>query len=60
RDAKTGKWIIYCPKCYAGKRWQEVADKSAWLRSLKAWAKTAEDKARVKLHVPEAIEAEVV
>ncbi|MEM1929030.1 MAG: hypothetical protein QXH81_03585, partial [Thermofilaceae archaeon] len=42
RDAKTGKWIIYCPKCYAGKRWQEVADKSAWLRSLKAWAKTAE------------------
>ncbi|MEM4455437.1 MAG: hypothetical protein QXT28_12035, partial [Thermofilaceae archaeon] len=59
RDPRTGKWTVYCPKCYANKRWKEVADKTMWLRSLKAWIKEEKDKARVKLHAPEQVEKEL-
>jgi hypothetical protein len=45
---------VYCPKCYANKRWKEVADKREWVRSLKAWLKTAGEPARAKDHAPDA------
>ena len=60
KDPETGRWIVYCSKCYANKRWKEITDTKPWLRGLKAWAKAAEDKARVKAHTPDAVETEVV
>jgi hypothetical protein len=44
---------VYCPKCYANKRWKEVADKREWQKALKAWLKTAGESARVKDHAPD-------
>ncbi|MEM3942805.1 MAG: hypothetical protein QXJ59_01860 [Thermofilaceae archaeon] len=60
KDPETDRWIVYCPKCYANKRWKEVTDTKPWLRGLKAWAKTAEEKDRIKAHTPDAVETEVV
>jgi len=46
---------VHCPKCYANKRWKEVRDRAEWVRSLKAWMKTAREgeSARVKDHAPD-------
>ncbi|MEM1523076.1 MAG: hypothetical protein QXU69_08615 [Thermofilaceae archaeon] len=60
RDRETGKWVVYCPKCYANKRWREVENKTEWLRSLRAWARSAGERGRVKMHAPDEVEAEVV
>jgi len=52
---------VYCPKCYANKRWREVKSKAEWLRSLKAWRKIAKDEElnRAKQHTPDDAESEV-
>jgi hypothetical protein len=46
---------VYCPKCYANKRWREVRDRGEWVRSLRAWLKTAGEgeRARAKDHAPD-------
>jgi hypothetical protein len=44
---------VYCPKCYANKRWREVRDRAEWVRSLKAWLKTAGEQARARDHAPD-------
>lgn len=56
---ESGK--VYCPKCYANKRWKEVKDKKQWLQGLKAWRKIAKDEEfnRAKLHTPDDAEGEV-
>ena len=52
---------VFCAKCYANKRWREVKSKAEWLRSLKAWRKTAKDEElnREKQHTPDDAESEV-
>jgi LIM domain. len=52
---------VYCPKCYANKRWKEVKDKKQWLQSIKAWRKIAKDEEfnRAKTHTPDDAESEV-
>jgi hypothetical protein len=52
---------VYCPKCYANKRWKEVPDKKQWIKSLKAWRKIAKDEEfnRTKQHTPDNAENEV-
>jgi len=52
---------VYCPKCYANKRWKEVKDKKQWLQSLKAWRKIAKDEElnKAKTHTPDDAESEV-
>jgi len=45
---------VYCPKCYANKRWREVPDRREWVRSLKAWLKAAGERTRVEDHAPDA------
>jgi hypothetical protein len=52
---------VYCPKCYANKRWKEVKDKKQWLQSIKAWRKIAKDEEfnRAKTHTPDDAEKEV-
>jgi hypothetical protein len=53
---------VYCAKCYANKRWKEVKDKTEWIKSMKAWLKSAgdNDKARVKEHIPDGAKDEGV
>ncbi|MEM1631882.1 MAG: hypothetical protein QXX83_07100 [Thermofilum sp.] len=60
RDPGTGTWVVFCPKCYANKRWREVEEKGVWIRSLRAWWRSGADKARVKMHTPDEVEGEVV
>ena len=52
---------VYCPKCYANKRWKEVKNKTQWISSLKGWHKIAkeQEKERAKYHTPDKIEHEV-
>jgi hypothetical protein len=52
---------VYCPKCYANKRWKEVENKTQWINSLKGWHKIAkeQEKERAKYHTPDKIEHEV-
>jgi hypothetical protein len=52
---------VYCPKCYANKRWKEVPSKSEWKKSLKAWRKNAQSEEfnRAKQHTPDDAEDEV-
>jgi hypothetical protein len=52
---------VYCPKCYANKRWKEVRDKREWVRSLKAWRRIAQgdEQTRAKDHTPDDAEDEV-
>jgi hypothetical protein len=51
--------IVYCPKCYAIKRFKEldVKARNEWIKQLKVWVKKISDaeKDRVKLHIPDAI-----
>jgi len=52
---------VYCPKCYANKRWKELDAKAraAWQKALKAWLKRAQDEElnRAKAHAPDGAEA---
>jgi len=52
---------VYCPKCYANKRWKEVKNKGEWIKSIKAWRKIAKDQEleRAKYHTPDNAENEV-
>jgi len=52
---------VYCPKCYANKRWKEMRGRREWVRSLKAWRKIAQgdELARAKDHTPDDAEGEV-
>jgi hypothetical protein len=56
---ESGK--VYCPKCYANKRWKEVKDKTLWIKSLKGWHKNAKEQEleRAKYHTPDNIKHEV-
>lgn len=56
---ESGK--VYCPKCYANKRWKEVKDKTLWIKSLKGWHKIAKEQEleRAKYHTPDNIIHEV-
>ena len=44
-------WVVYCPKCYAEKRYGEVADKALWMRSWRSWV--ARDWDRARMHAPD-------
>jgi hypothetical protein len=52
---------VYCPKCYANKRWKELDAKAqaAWQKALRAWLKNAREQEfdRAKDHAPDAAEA---
>jgi len=56
--AEGGK--VFCPKCYANKRWKELDAKAraAWQKALKAWLKRAQDEElnRAKAHAPDGAE----
>jgi hypothetical protein len=51
---------VYCPKCYANKRWKEIdaEAQAAWQRALRAWLKRtrSEELKRVKDHTPDETE----
>jgi len=53
---------VYCPKCYGEKRWKEVKEKAAWLKSLRAWLKVAkgEERGRAMLHIPDEAKPRVI
>ena len=53
---------VYCPKCYAKKRWKEVKEKAPWLKSLRAWLKVAkeEERGRAMLHIPDEAKPRVI
>jgi hypothetical protein len=50
---------VYCPKCYANKRWHEIDAKARaeWQKALKAWLKRAqsEELKRAKEHAPDGV-----
>jgi uncharacterized Zn finger protein (UPF0148 family) len=56
--AESGK--VYCPKCYANKRWKELDAKAqkAWQKALKAWLKNARDEElkHARDHAPDGAE----
>ncbi|MCC6049691.1 MAG: hypothetical protein LM580_03235 [Thermofilum sp.] len=50
---------VYCPKCYANKRWKELDAKARaeWVRALRAWLKNAREteSERAKAHAPDRV-----
>jgi hypothetical protein len=50
---------VYCPKCYANKRWKELDAKARaeWVRALRAWLKNAleTESKRAKDHTPDEV-----
>ena len=51
--------IVYCPKCYAQKRWRELKEKErrAWEKSLRAWLRhaTEHEQTRARMHAPDEV-----
>ena len=50
---------VYCPKCYANRRWKEMKEKekTAWEKTLRAWLKHAaeNEKTRARMHTPDGV-----
>jgi hypothetical protein len=51
---------VFCPKCYANKRWRELSprERATWVKTLKAWLKHAreEELERTRQHAPDQAE----
>ena len=51
--------IVYCPKCYANKRWKELKEKerATWEKALRGWLKHAaeHERTRVRTHAPDEV-----